>query len=457
MIDAPATPAPGGRSDGRASTPSPILGPDGAIARRLPSYEPRPEQTRRWPRPSPRAIENKTHLMVEAGTGVGKSFAYLVPAILAAAESGKKVVVSTHTISLQEQLLDKDLPFLRAVMPQEFSAVLVKGRSNYISLRRLDAAVGAGGGDVPAGTRSSTSSPRSGSGPGGPRTGAGPTSTSSRLPTVWDAVASENGNCLGRKCPRHKDCFYFKARRRMWSANILVVNHALFMSDLALAGGRGEPPARLRRGDLRRGPHARSRRRRAPRPAGLERAGRVPAHPALQRPDAARACSSSTGSTRRCGRSSGPGTSRRDFFEDVADWQDAPRLAERPAAAAARLARHASARSCGSWPRPIGQGAEDGRGRGAADRADRRCRSGATPWPRRSDRGSGRRRPRASTGSRSARGRGRRVTPGLRPARRRADPPPRAVRPGADLHPDLGHAERRHARRGSTSSRSGSA
>ena len=76
---------------------------------------------------------------------MGKSFAYLVPAILAAAELGKKVVISTHTISLQEQLLLKDIPFLRAVMPQEFTAVLVKGRSNYVSLRRLEGAVARAG------------------------------------------------------------------------------------------------------------------------------------------------------------------------------------------------------------------------------------------------------------------------------------------------------------------------
>ena len=88
------------------------------------------------------AIRAKQHLIVEAGTGVGKSFAYLVPAILAAVgdEEGKprkKVVVSTHTISLQEQLMRKDIPFLRSVMPLEFTAVLVKGRRNYLSLRRL--------------------------------------------------------------------------------------------------------------------------------------------------------------------------------------------------------------------------------------------------------------------------------------------------------------------------------
>jgi ATP-dependent DNA helicase DinG len=171
--------------------------------------------------------------MVEAGTGVGKSFAYLVPAILAAAEAGRKVVVSTHTISLQEQLLEKDLPFLRAVMPQEFTAVLVKGRSNYISLRRLDAAVARAGATFQKEEDFEQLS--------AVRLWAGRTEDGSRSDldfkpstAVWDAVASENGNCLGRKCPRHKDCFYFKARRRMWSANVLVVNHALLVSDLAL-------------------------------------------------------------------------------------------------------------------------------------------------------------------------------------------------------------------------------
>ena len=94
-----------------------------------------------------RAIADGGHLLVEAGTGVGKSFAYLVPAILAASaddkESGSKrpVVVSTHTISLQEQLIGRDIPFLNSVLPVEFSAVLVKGRSNYISLRRLKGAL----------------------------------------------------------------------------------------------------------------------------------------------------------------------------------------------------------------------------------------------------------------------------------------------------------------------------
>ena len=186
--------------------PVPILGPDGAIARRLASYEVRTQQME-MAEAVARAIERPGHLMVEAGTGVGKSFAYLVPAILAVAEANKKVVVSTQTISLQEQLLQKDLPFLRAVLPQEFSAVLVKGRSNYLSLRRLDAAV--------ARAAATFQKPEEFDQLSALRVWAGRTGDGSRsdldfrpLPSVWDAVASEDGNCLGKGCPRNKDCFY---------------------------------------------------------------------------------------------------------------------------------------------------------------------------------------------------------------------------------------------------------
>src|SRR5262245_48207293 len=114
-----------------------ILGPDGVIARRLAGYETRPQQLEMADAVAD-ALADRHHLMVEAGTGIGKSFAYLLPAILAAT-GGKdnRVVISTHTISLQEQLIRKDIPFLQSVMSQEFSAVLVKGRSNYLSLRRL--------------------------------------------------------------------------------------------------------------------------------------------------------------------------------------------------------------------------------------------------------------------------------------------------------------------------------
>lgn len=185
------------------------------------------------------AIQEPSHLVVEAGTGVGKSFAYLVPAILAAASgkqnSGekKRVVVSTHTIALQEQLIERDIPFLNAVLPIEFSAVLVKGRSNYISLRRLKGSLERSYSlfSVPEEmqqlqsildwSRKTTDGSRS-------------DLHFQPLQQVWEEVASENGNCLGRNCPTYQQCFYFQARRRAWNADLLVVNHALFFSDLAL-------------------------------------------------------------------------------------------------------------------------------------------------------------------------------------------------------------------------------
>ena len=212
--------------------PASVLGPDGVIARRLPTYEHRVEQLE-MADAVVRAIEGPGHLIVEAGTGVGKSFAYLVPAIQAAIEKKKKVVVSTHTIALQEQLLKKDIPFLRAVTGLEFSAVLVKGRSNYISLRRLDAAVQRQDSIFQRVEESDQLATI--------RMWSGRTDDGSRsdldyrpFPSVWEAVQSENGNCLGRDCPRYKECFFYQARRRVHNANLLVVNHALFLSDLAL-------------------------------------------------------------------------------------------------------------------------------------------------------------------------------------------------------------------------------
>src|SRR5215213_5173458 len=114
-----------------------VLGPRGSIAKLWPDFEARREQLDMAEAVAD-AIAGPHHLMVEAGTGVGKSFAYLVPAIQAAlADKDCRVVISTHTISLQEQLLRKDIPFLQSVIPQEFRAALVKGRSNYLSKRRL--------------------------------------------------------------------------------------------------------------------------------------------------------------------------------------------------------------------------------------------------------------------------------------------------------------------------------
>jgi len=210
-----------------------ILGPGGLIAQRLGQYESRPQQLQ-MAEAVAEAIAGRRHLMVEAGTGVGKSFAYLVPAILAASASKDcRVVVSTHTISLQEQLIRKDLPFLQSVLPQEFRPVLVKGRSNYLSIRRLrgsqqrsasllgDPALNQQLQQIGKWSRATQDGSRS-------------DLPFQAVPSVWDLVESDSGNCLGRACPDYARCFYFKARKQMFGANILIVNHALFFSDLAL-------------------------------------------------------------------------------------------------------------------------------------------------------------------------------------------------------------------------------
>ena len=216
-----------------------ILGDGGLIARRLENYEERKQQLEMADAVAS-AIKKKKHLIVEAGTGVGKSFGYLVPAILSLQENqeskdgGKRrIIVSTHTISLQEQLIQKDIPLLNSVVPLEFSAVLAKGRGNYISLRRLRQALKRA--DSLFSTDEQHAQVES------LRKWAHDTVDGSRadlnmkvLPQVWDEVRSDSGNCLGRKCPTYSDCHYFKARKRLQNADILVVNHALFFSDLSL-------------------------------------------------------------------------------------------------------------------------------------------------------------------------------------------------------------------------------
>lgn len=267
-------------------TPHDILGSDGSIARRLERYEMRREQLDMADAVY-QAFCSKKHLAVEAGTGVGKSFAYLIPAILQTAgdqnrnldsksvhddaddpfygefppqtrpprslppsdffganrelqqqaflfneESVPRAVISTHTISLQEQIIEKDVPFLRSVLPFEFTAVLVKGRSNYVCLRRLNSVhqkqisliVDQKQRELKRLMDWSESTPD------GSRSDLNPEPDRE----LWNEVCCEAGNCLGKKCKLYNSCFYAKARRRIHNAQILVVNHALLFSDLAV-------------------------------------------------------------------------------------------------------------------------------------------------------------------------------------------------------------------------------
>ena len=215
----------------------PVFGTGGLIASKLPGFEARPQQLEMAAAVAD-AIDRKRNLLVEAGTGVGKSFAYLVPAIVAAAKKDVKVVISTHTISLQEQLIRKDIPFLQSVMPHDFRPVLVKGRGNYVSLRRLRAA------HQRANSLLETAGAVEQLGLIGRWSRQTTDGSKSDLPVqpyepVWDLVHSDSGNCLGRKCPSHAECFYFQARKKVFGANVLVVNHALFFADLALRRSGG--------------------------------------------------------------------------------------------------------------------------------------------------------------------------------------------------------------------------
>ena len=209
-----------------------ILGADGLVAKRLTGYEHRPEQLE-MAAAVERAMAESKHLLVEAGTGVGKSFAYLAPVIQRVTSTKARAVISTHTIALQEQLIERDIPFLNAVWPDEFTAVLVKGRNNYLGIRRLKQAsekqrflFDTDGHrqelwrieDWAYGTQDGSLSDLS------------PTPD----PLVWELVRSEHDNCMGKSCEFYEQCFYQKSRRRTHNAQILVVNHAILMSDLAL-------------------------------------------------------------------------------------------------------------------------------------------------------------------------------------------------------------------------------
>lgn len=204
----------------------------GALADVLPGFEVRPQQVR-LAEAVQASMQSGSILLAEAGTGVGKSFAYLLPAMERIVKHGETVVVSTHTIALQEQLMERDIPRLLPLVGEQVVPVLVKGRGNYLSKRRLAMAkrrrntliddeegrqalleIESWAQITPNGSRSAL-----------PVLGAG---------RVWRHVESDAGNCLGRRCPTYDSCFYQSARRAMEAGTLLVTNHALYFSDLAL-------------------------------------------------------------------------------------------------------------------------------------------------------------------------------------------------------------------------------
>ncbi|GAB1483898.1 hypothetical protein MASR2M78_27140 [Treponema sp.] len=200
----------------------------GAIARRLDKYESRKPQLDLL-RLVARSLNEDAIVCAEAGTGVGKSFAYLVPVMSWAQANDERVVVSTATINLQQQLFEKDIPLVSSAMRKKVKAVLLKGRNNYLCLRRLYDAVkegqlfpeeGEGLEEILAWAETSQSGSRS---------------DLSFLPqeAVWSRVCSEPDLCLGLRCPERDRCFFLAVKRDAADAGLLVVNHHLLFADLA--------------------------------------------------------------------------------------------------------------------------------------------------------------------------------------------------------------------------------
>ncbi len=207
-----------------------ILGEDGPLSKSLKGFESRREQ-KEMMRNVLDAYNGNQVALIEAGTGTGKSLAYLIPAMLWAAETSERTVISTNTITLQEQLLNKDIPLIDKALNLKSKAVLVKGMHNYVCMRKFDEAqhelqlmspqeademqkIDVWKESTQDGSRSSL--------------------PFSPLPSVWEKVSAENDTCNRNACPYFQQCHFFKARRQANEAQILIVNHHLLFADLVV-------------------------------------------------------------------------------------------------------------------------------------------------------------------------------------------------------------------------------
>ncbi|MDD5134825.1 MAG: helicase C-terminal domain-containing protein [Phycisphaerae bacterium] len=207
-----------------------IFASAGVLAAGFPAYEER-DQQKQMASAVYDAFKNHSHLAVEAGTGIGKSFAYLIPAIETAKQQKCRILISTYTITLQEQLINKDIPFLARLLDNCFTAALAKGRNNFVCLRRLEFAV-----RKQQGLFDSDTAQLSRLNNWAKQTKDGSLSDIAFSPSlqIWHSVMSEHGNCKSRKCPHFNKCLYWRSRRRLETADIIVANHALLFSDLVL-------------------------------------------------------------------------------------------------------------------------------------------------------------------------------------------------------------------------------
>jgi ATP-dependent DNA helicase DinG len=212
-----------------------IFGTDGLIAKTLGEYEHRPGQIK-MAEAVMRAFDEKKHLIVEAGTGTGKTLAYLVPAIAAALGKNKRIIISTGTKNLQEQLMEKDIPFLQKILPKKFSAAYMKGRSNYACLYRIKKAEnqpileGLDEMDYFEEVRHLARESETGD-----------RAELVNLPeniSFWSRINAKSETCLGQKCPDFEPCFITRMRQRADDADIVIVNHHLFFADLNVRGNQ---------------------------------------------------------------------------------------------------------------------------------------------------------------------------------------------------------------------------
>lgn len=185
------------------------------------------------------ALEQERSIVAEAGTGVGKSLAYLAPAVIMAHEAKRKAVVSTHTINLQEQLVHKDIPLLRNILPFDFQVVLLKGRGNYLCPRRLERALASAGDLFTSSEGAELNRIRDWA-----QTTADGDRSSMEIepdPAVWAQVCSEPHICTNKTCPPGSGCFYQDLRRKVESADIVVLNHTLFFLLLGGSEAAADP------------------------------------------------------------------------------------------------------------------------------------------------------------------------------------------------------------------------
>ena len=213
-----------------------IFAEDGLMAKAR-NFEYRPEQQAMAVAVA-RALSEERHLVVEAGTGVGKSLAYLVPAILFALEKKKKAIISTYTINLQEQLMYKDIPILQKLLPLEFEAALWKGRQNYLCSRRLERAM--------QNSAELFTSPeqeelkRIWEWAQTTKDGSLADFAVEPDPAVWAQVCSEQHICTNKTCGKDTRCFYQTARKRLLGADVVVMNHTLFFLNAGSVEEAGE-------------------------------------------------------------------------------------------------------------------------------------------------------------------------------------------------------------------------